>query len=136
MPARGQENPNCAPWRRGLLPSSEVLPFLKEGVFSLLPAGLGISPNSLGPNIYILFNSCGSHLLYLEKCMAYPFLGVTLRGPAPDMPVASLPRWHPGTARLQARQGRPRWCQSMAPGPEALPAWPSVSWPSYLSPLS
>lgn len=52
--------------------------------------------------------------------MAYPFLGVTLWGPAPDMPVVSLPRWHPGKAWLQARQGRPRWCPEHGTWPGGL----------------
>lgn len=36
----------------GLLLSLEILPFLKEGVFCLLAAGLVISPSGLGPNIF------------------------------------------------------------------------------------
>lgn len=68
--------------------------------------------------------------------MAYPFLGVTLWRPAPDMHGASLPRWHPGTALLPAGQGGRPGAQSMASGPEASPAWPSVSRPSYLNPIS
>lgn len=68
--------------------------------------------------------------------MPYPFLGVTLKVPSSRSArgqLSTLASWN-GSAPSPGRGGI-AGAQSMAPGPEVSPAWPSV-WPSYLSPFS
>lgn len=68
--------------------------------------------------------------------MAYPFLGVTLRVPSCRSAcgqLSTLASWNDSAPSLG--RGGLTGAQSMAPGPEVSPAWPSVR-PSYLSPFS
>lgn len=102
------------------LPSSEMLPFLGEGSFPCCLLACSFPPVNLAL-IFSKFLRCRP--LYQQKCMAYPFLGVTLGMPGPRPARGwffTLAAWHDPTPWPGQEEASPSG-ESPSPGSLACP---------------
>lgn len=105
--SRGPGGAVVQPWRRGSPPCPQ-----KPVIF----------PSNLGANIKK--NSCGSHILYREKYMAYPFLGVTVWVPSTRRACgrsSTSASWHSQAGEGLAGQGARPLARKPRPQAAALP---------------